>query len=361
MRPIIISLLACILSNYSDLYGQITEKNWSEVVYKMPKSWYGSEEAIRIAENLLIAQKSIGGWEKNKPYHKMLSTQEKIQYHDSKNKLGATFDNGATTSEMLFLAKVYGQTRKESFRVAFNKGLDYIYLSQYKNGGWPQFFPVRTGSVQYSAHITYNDDAMVNIMKFLKKVYTNDSDITPLELSQLDKERALKAYRNGIRCILDTQILVNGKPTVWCAQHDEKTLLPAQARSYELPSFSGSESVGIVNLLLQEEYPSQRIKEAVQGAMIWFESHKIEGIRIETETTAQNTKNRVVVTDPDAPAVWARFYDLETAQPFFCDRDGIKKKSLAEIGDNRRNGYSWYTSRPASLYSQYALWKEKFN
>ncbi len=30
--------------------------------------------------------------------------------------------------------------------------------------------------------------------------------------------------------------------TVWCAQHDEKTLQPAKARAVELPSLSGLES-----------------------------------------------------------------------------------------------------------------------
>jgi len=34
-------------------------------------------------------------------------------------------------------------------------------------------------------------------------------------------------------------------------QHDEKTLLPAGARTYELPSFSGAESVGIIKLLME--------------------------------------------------------------------------------------------------------------
>ena len=41
--------------------------------------------------------------------------------------------------------------------------------------------------------------------------------------------RTTSAYDQGIDCILKTQIIVNGKPTVWCAQHDENTFLPAKA------------------------------------------------------------------------------------------------------------------------------------
>ena len=38
-----------------------------------------------------------------------------------------------------------------------------------------------------------------------------------------------------------------------------------------------------------------------------------------------------VIDDPAAPALWARFYDLETGKPFFCGRDGIKHDSLDQI------------------------------
>ena len=32
----------------------------------------------------------------------------------------------------------------------------------------------------------------------------------------------------GIECILKTQVTINGTLTIWCAQHDEKTLAPAK-------------------------------------------------------------------------------------------------------------------------------------
>jgi PelA/Pel-15E family pectate lyase len=48
------------------------------------------------------------------------------------------------------------------------------------------------------------------------------------------------------------------------------------------------------------------------------------------------------VEDPNAPTLWARFYDLETGQPFFCNRDGEKVYRLADVELERRSGYAWY-------------------
>ena len=122
------------------------------------------------------------------------------------------------------------------------------------------FYPLRKG---YYTHITYNDDAIVNIMELLHDIIIK-KPIYAFIATEDVITRAATAYDKGIDCIPKTQIIVNGKPTVWCAQHDENTFLPAKARSYELPSFSGSESVGIVNLLMQIPDPSPSVIQSVQ-------------------------------------------------------------------------------------------------
>lgn len=142
------------------------DMRWKDVAVKMPEGWYASNEAKLVAENVLLTQKSIGGWEKNKPYHHPMDADEKAAYLKTRDDIGATFDNDATISELRFLANVYSQTRDERYKQAFEKGINYILQAQYDNGGWPQFYPVRKGSVAYSGHITFNDDAMVNIMRF---------------------------------------------------------------------------------------------------------------------------------------------------------------------------------------------------
>jgi PelA/Pel-15E family pectate lyase len=134
-----------------------------------------------------------------------------------------------------------------------------------------------------------------------------------------------------------------------------------KARAYELPSFSGAESVGIVRLLLSLEKPTPEVKAAIEGAVKWFEQHKLTGIRVESvdDPKAPKGKNRVVVKDPKAEPLWARFYDLKTGLPYFCDRDGVAKPNLADIGYERRNGYSWYGSWPRDLLEKdFPKWKQ---
>lgn len=328
-----------------------------------------SDEENLKAENILIYQKEIGGWDKNIKYNKKLSETEKESIIKNKNKLGATFDNGATISELRFLAKIYSQTKDERFKKAFDKGLNFIFNAQYDNGGWPQYYPVLEAEVQYnrdktlpySGHITYNDNAMINTMNFLKEIISDKKEFAPLEINVDTKAKAKKAYEKGIKCILNTQIVINGIPTVWCAQHDEVTLAPTNARSYELASFSGAESVRIVLLLMGIENPSSEIIAAVNGAVRWFENHKVEGIKIKTIVNQEGKRDRIVIEDKNAPAVWGRFHDLETGKPYFCDRDGIKKNSMSEIGYERRNGYGWYTTAPEKILEKYPEWKNENN
>src|SRR5690606_12504006 len=97
------------------------------------------------------------------------------------------------------------------------------------------------------------------------------------------RERAAAAVAKGIECILRTQIRdAQGRPTAWCAQHDENTLEPAAARAFEPASLSGGESVGVTRFLMSLEEPSPEVIAAVEGALAWFDQVKITGYRFET-------------------------------------------------------------------------------
>jgi lysophospholipase L1-like esterase len=69
-----------------------------------------------------------------------------------------------------------------------------------------------------------------------------------------------------------------------------------------------------------------------------------------------------VVEDTSAPDLWARFYEIGTNQPIFSDRDGVAKRTLAEIGYERRNGYSWLSNWPSTLLTKdYPAWKARIS
>jgi pectinesterase len=107
------------------------------------------------------------------------------------------------------------------------------------------------------------------------------------------------------------------------------------------------------------ENPNKDIIAAVESAVRWFEKTKITNIKLETVLTEDGKKNRVVVETKDAELLWARFMDIDTNAPFFCDRDGIKKATLAEIGSERRNGYAWYSDDAKTILKRYPIWKKQ--
>jgi PelA/Pel-15E family pectate lyase len=271
--------------------------------------------------------------------------------------IDSTIDNSATFTQLAFLAKVYSEQRLERHRASFLKGFDYLLKAQYDNGGWPQFYPDLSG---YYKHITYNDDAMIGVMKLLRDVAADKKDFAFVD--QERRRRAATAVQKGIECILKTQVLVAGKRTVWCAQHDEVTLEPAKARAYELVSLSGGESVGIVRFLMSIDKPSPRIVESIKSAVEWFERSKLTGIKLVHRPDKSKLRgfDRVVVSDPTAGPLWARFYEIGSNRPIFVGRDGVIRYNVAEIEDERRNGYAWYVESPTSLLEdEYPKWLKK--
>ena len=314
-----------------------------------PAEWFGSSEARRMAENILTFQTERGDFPKNTDTVSAPHTGDRAA-------LKGIFDNGATIPELKFLAKVFNATKETKFEAAFLKGLDHLLKAQYANGGWPQAYPPGKG---YDRHITFNDETMVNILNFAREVARGGE----YEFAGDErKKRAASAFQRGVDCILKCQIRIDGKLTAWCAQHDEVDFSPRPARTYELVSLSGSESAGIVKLLMSIDKPSPQVIDAVDAAVKWFEAVKLTGIR---ETRVQDAKgekswNKVIVTDANAPALWARFYDLKTMKPMFVDRDGVPKRNIADIGYERRNGYAWYVTSPQAVLNAYPNWRKKY-
>ena len=349
---IILFLLAGFLS-----FAQKMDHSWEKIALSKDTAWFASSEAKEIAEHVLLYQRNIGGWPKNIGMYKPLTESQKKELRALKNSPDdCTIDNGATYLEMTFLSKMYQQVPDERSKNAFLAGLNYLLEAQYDNGGWPQFYPLSKG---YYSHITFNDDAMVNTLRIIREIAEETGNLS-IKPSKETVDRAKQSFNKGIECILKTQYRQSGILTAWCAQHDEITLLPAKARAYELPSLSGKESAQIVLLLMSLPNPSDEVINAVEHAVNWFEKTKITGLK---EVKKYDAKGKIIEKtiekDESAPPMWARFMELEDNKPFFCDRDGIKKYSISEIGNERRTGYAWYTDEPKEVLKKYPKWKKK--
>ncbi|MCH2062494.1 MAG: pectate lyase [Roseibacillus sp.] len=291
-----------------------------------------------LPETMLAYQRQSGGWPKNYDRTRKLSSSKQRDLRRQRSQDDATIDNGATHTEIHLLAGAFTSTADPRFEKAVLDGIKYLLEAQMANGGWPQRFP---GGRGYAAQITFNDNAMIGVMDLLKHIA--DGHPSFAFVPGRTRRECAEAVERGVACILKCQVVVDGTRTSWCAQHDRHTLRPCRARSYELPSLSGSESVGIVRFLMRIEKPDKNIIRAIESAIAWFKKSKLTGLRLErkTDKSKPNGFDYVVVKDPAAPLLWARFYDLRSNQPIFCGRDGVPKKSLAEIPHERRTGYSW--------------------
>ena len=322
---------------------------------------YASSDIINVADNILSFQKSNGGWSKNYDMQAILNEEQEAAVLKTKNLLNTTFDNGATHSQLTYLAKAYLITQLDKYKNAFVLGIEYRLSAQYKNGGWPQFYPDTSG---YRKYITFNDGAMVGIMNLLRIVVDNQDDFSFIDNKLYDNIKS--AYQKGIECILNCQIEVNEVRTVWCQQHDNIDFHPQSARSFEPAAICNGESSAIVKFLMSVENPDERVILAIKNAVKWFEDSKIDGIRIKTihapkaDFMYHSTEyDKVIVQDSDSPPIWTRFYELETQKPMFCNRNGKIVYSLSEVDRERRTGYAWYGYDPQEILDLYPAWKDK--
>ncbi|RYZ06038.1 MAG: pectate lyase [Myxococcales bacterium] len=324
-------------------------------VNKQSDAFYASAEARALADSVIYYQNADHGWPKNVD----MTTR-------TAPKAESTIDNRGTTTQIELLARVYAATRCPQYGDAMLGGIEFLLAAQYENGGWPQVYPNPTG---YHKHITFNDDAMIHVLTVLRAIARGDAPYGFADAAL--RGAASAAVARGVECILACQIEMEDGKRGWCAQHDEVTLAPAQARTYELPSVSGSEGAQIVRFLMTIEPTTPEIQAAVEGAVAWFQAVKLTGIRVTstTDATQPTGEDRVVVQDPAAPPLWARFYELGTDKPIFSSRCEVpecesnpfymRRYSLAEIDNERRVGYSWYGNWPSAVLTEYQAWKAK--
>jgi PelA/Pel-15E family pectate lyase len=335
---------------------------WGSALRQKPE-WYAGAEALRVADNLLLYQREVGGWPKNIDMAAPLTEKGRAELLRLKaatgNESAATIDNGATFTQLEYLARVYTAQKQERHREAFLKGLDYLLAAQYENGGWPQYYPLRKG---YYSLITYNDNAMAGVLELLRDVARRRADYAFVDEAR--RQKSERAVARGVECILKTQVKVEGKLTAWGAQHDSTTFAPAPARKFEPVSLASRESVGITRFLMSVERPDARVIESVEAAVVWFRSTQLSGVRwVEKEDKSlPGGVERTLVKDPQATPLWARFYEIGTNRPVFEGRDGVVRYSVLEIEPERRNGYGWYTEEPRKLLDrEYPAWQKRLN
>jgi PelA/Pel-15E family pectate lyase len=308
----------------------------SSMPLKRGAAWYGTSEARRIAGNIVSFQTPSGGWGKNadRTAPPRLRGQAYVAAEGKDGKQAWTFvgtiDNGATTTELQFLARVQAALPGDdgaSYRAAALKGIQYLLDAQYPNGGWPQVYPLQGG---YHDAVTFNDDAMVSAIELLERVASREGDygFVPPALAV----KAQTAVQNGIGAILASQVRLGDVLTAWCQQHDALTLAPVGARNFEPAALASAESARILQLLQRQPRQAPALAEAIGAGKRWLRAAALP---------AAGGRRR-----------WARLYDMATMKPIFGDRNRSIHDDVNDLSAERQAGYAWFTSSPAKLLDE---------
>ncbi|MFT3996938.1 MAG: pectate lyase [Asticcacaulis sp.] len=333
---------------------------------KQPAAWYASEDARLIEANIISFQTPAGGWGKNQSRQGPLRQKGQAFVYGSASKYivkgdfdtpadpnwsyVGTIDNGATTTEIRFLAKVATATGEAAPKAAAIRGLNYLLAAQFPNGGWPQVWPLQGG---YHDGVTLNDDAMISVIALIGDAADGEGDFAfvPADL----RKRLSAAETAGIDALLKSQVVLNGKPSLWAQQYDALTLMPASARNFEPPSLSTSESASVLVFLMKQPKPSPAMRAAIENGVAMISALKIEG---KAFVKVSETEGRRL-TDKPGSVIWSRYYDPKTLKPVFGDRDRGVYDAIDDISLERRNGYSWFNNSAQKAIDAFAKWKAK--
>lgn len=314
----------------------------------------GSMDIDQYTYNMTTWQIENGGFYKAMAdkYKSAYSGGQKSEWRAKDGSDLGTIDNNATIQEMRLLAVRYKETTNNNYKVAFktsfNKAVNFLLTMQRSKGGLPQVWPKRGN---YSDQITLNDNAMiramVTMMDIANKMSPFDSDI----IDETTRSKMQGALDKAIDYLLKAQIVNNGNLTVWCAQHDTNSLAPVGARAYELPSKSGNESMGVVWFLMNWPKQTEAIQNAVKGAISWYKKNRLK------DKAFSKTAG---VVDKSGSSLWFRFYEVNSDDYFYCDRDGASTKTqdFMKISEERRTGYQWAGDYGSAILSTEAAYLE---
>lgn len=329
-------------------------------------AFYRSPEARHIADTILSFQLPNGGWSKNLDMSgparlrgqsymadnlsKHLSPDDFDAPRDPLWNYAGTLDNDATNTELHFLAlvaKALPGDQAEPYEGSFVRGVEYLLHAQFPNGGWPQVWPLEGG---YHDAITFNDNAVTESASLLTGVAEGQHPFVPAPL----RTQAGRAAEHAVECILKTQIVLDGKRTIWAQQHDALTLKPVSGRNFEPAALSTGESSDALIYLMELPHPNPEVQAAIRAGVLWLKQHEIHDRK--WSGGRDTPGGRQLTASPGAAAIWARYYSLETQRPVFGDRDKTIHDNVNELTLERRNGYAWYSAGPQEAIDRFDAW-----
>jgi hypothetical protein len=230
--------------------------------------------AKNVAKALIYGQHPLGGWhyfidfDKKglQEWYKNVASRFIVGWEEYRHYYGnCTYDDNTTQGATSFILHLYMKTFDPAYLEPLKKALNFMLISQYPNGGWPQRFPLRyefvhDGLADYTSYYTLNDNAMNNIIDVLLEAYDFFGD-----------ERYLEAARRGGDFFMISQGS-EGK-AAWTDQYD-MNLQPAWGRTHEPASLQVRYTTSTINELekLFLYTGDKRYLRPIPMALEWMES-----------------------------------------------------------------------------------------
>lgn len=294
------------------------------------------------AEAVLSFQTPSGGWSKRTD---MRIARQTGQHFGSEPDYVPTFDNDATSTQLHWLADFYPRASaqlQQRIAEAIERGVVLVLQAQYPNGGFPQSYPLRGG---YHDAVTLNDNALYQLMQLLWQVANEPRFVM---LADTTKTAAGAAFYRAVDWLLANQVVVDGKRTVWGAQHHPLSGEPVAARKFEQVALVSSESAKLLQLLLRYAPDHPGVAQSLADAANWLRQHQLKD-----KDRHRDADGRLSLIDSPGKVIWSRFYDISSGQPVFFDRDGKTYSDVSQISLERQRGYGWYQSVASEFLAEY--------
>jgi len=256
--------------------------------------------ATETARALVWGQRKIGGWDHRVDVGHLKKGAEKPVRKNGR----CTFDDNITQGALSFLMSMDEAIDEEWLSQAVELALAFMMKSQFKNGAWPQWYPLIGG---YHDYYTFNDNTINDCIRVMLKAHRI-----------YRKEQYLRTAKRGGDFVVLSQLPA---PQAGWAQQYSHDLKPAWARSFEPPGVCSAATVRnmrtLVDLYLYTK--DGRYLKPIPNAIAWLEKAKI------------------------GDDLWARLYEVRTNKPVYGDRaDGNKiHYDYSKISKKERTSYSW--------------------
>jgi hypothetical protein len=276
--------------------------------YRATQDEYYYQAAQKVAAAIIWGQSPEGGWNymidfagdrSLKLWYSTIGKNgwrlEEFQHYYG----NSTFDDDVTTDAARFLMRIYLEKMDPSYKPALDKAINFILISQYPNGGWPQRYPLKydfekPGFPDYSSFYTFNDDVIWENINFLIQGYL-----------VLGEERFLDPIYRGMNFYRISQASCGA----WGQQID-MNMKTASARTYEPAAFLPSSTCENAFLLIKfyQLTGDSKFLEGVPKAIKWLEAVQLPKQQMEDSRTH--------------PA----FVDTTTNKPIYVHRKGSNVK-----------------------------------